>query len=136
MRRPHVVPAEGQPFSAINTTPIIDVMLVLLIMMIFSLPPPTHEVPVDLPSAGAGSTAPPIHRLSIAADGARMWDDVPVDAPTLRIKLVEHRADPAGPVLHMQTDPEASYERFDETLAMVRTANITKIGFVGNPPQF
>lgn len=136
MRRPHVVPAQGQPFSAINTTPIIDVMLVLLIMMIFSLPPPTHKVPVDLPSTGAGSVAPPIHRLSIEPDGQRTWDGVPVDTQMLRKKLADHRADPASPVLHMQTDPEARYERFDETLAMVRAANVTKIGFVGNPPQF
>lgn len=136
MRRPHVLPAQGEPFSAINTTPIIDVMLVLLIMVIFSLPPPTHKVPVDLPTKGANTAMPPVHRLSIDAGGGRLWDGVPVDREALRLKLAAHRADPAGPILHMQTDPEAPYERFDETIAMVRAADIDRIGFVGNPPQF
>ena len=137
MRRPHTLPAAGEPFSTINTTPMIDVMLVLLIIMILSLPAPTHKVAVDLPNdKGLNSAPPPVHRLSIAATGAYAWDGAPVSSPQLAARLAVFKADPAGPVLHLQTDPEAPYERFDETMVLVKKAGIEKVGFVGNPPGF
>lgn len=137
MRRPHTLPAAGEPFSTINTTPMIDVMLVLLIIMILSLPAPTHKVAVDLPqAAGPNAAPPPVHRLSIAATGGYSWDGAPVSSPELVARLAAFKADPAGPVLHLQTDPEAPYERFDETMVLVKKTGIERIGFVGNPPGF
>lgn len=137
MRRPPYLPQTHEPFMAINTTPMIDVMLVLLIMMIMSLPKPTHQIPVELPAAGAGVGAPPpVNRLSITDGGNYLWNDTPVSAAQLEAKLGAARTDSRQPVLHMQTSPLAPYNRFDQTLAMVKKAGIEKIGFVGNADGF
>lgn len=137
MRRPPYLPANSEPFSTINTTPMIDVLLVLIIMMILSLPPPTHEVPIDLPIRSASNEPPPpVHRLSITENGGYLWDNEPMAGAELPDRLAAFTADPAGPVLHMETSPAARYEWFDETMALVKKAKITKIGFVGNPAGF
>ena len=137
MRRPPYLPANSEPFSTINTTPMIDVMLVLIIMMILSLPPLTHEVPIDLPVGGASNgPPPPVHRLSITENGGYLWDNVPMAGAELPGRLAAFKTDPAGPVLHVETSPAARYGRFDETMALVKTTRITKIGFVGNPARF
>ena len=137
MRRPNTLPAPGEPFSTINTTPMIDVMLVLLIMMMLSLPLPTHKAAVDLPKAGpANGVPPPVHRLTIAENGAYIWDGAPVSTPALMAKLSAFSADPAKPVLHLETNPQAPYVRFDETIVLIKRAGIERLGFVGNPPGF
>ncbi|MFM2099195.1 MAG: hypothetical protein RLZZ366_734 [Pseudomonadota bacterium] len=134
MRRPPYLPAQEQPFCEINTTPMIDVMLVLLIMLMLTLPSPTHKVPIELPVAGADSgPPPPVHLLALDQNGATTWDAVPVSFAGLTQRLKEHAADARGPILQLQTDPGAPYVRFDETLAQVKFAGITRIGFVGNP---
>lgn len=124
---------EPVPFSGINVTPFIDVMLVLLIVMILSIPMMTHKVPIDLPS-GPGNPAPEVpHKLAIDRGGALYWDGAPISDSALPNVLATLRADPAG-VLHMQTDPEARYERFDSVLAVVKRAGIEQLGFIGNRP--
>jgi biopolymer transport protein ExbD len=65
----------GEPIAEINTTPMIDVMLVLLVMLILSLPKPTHKVAVDLPGLVSGiTTPPPVHSLTLDASGNASWD--------------------------------------------------------------
>jgi biopolymer transport protein ExbD len=124
---------EPVPFSGINVTPFIDVMLVLLIVMILSVPMMTHKVPIDLP-VGTGAPAPETpHKLAIDRGGALYWDGKPIGDAALPGALAALRADPAG-VLHMQTDPEARYERFDSILAVVKRAGIERLGFIGNRP--
>jgi biopolymer transport protein ExbD len=124
--------AEPQPIGAINVTPFIDVMLVLLIVMILSMPMMTHKVPVDLPQVGPSATDDATHRLAIDKQGALFWDGARVADAALPTKLAGLRSDAA--VLQLQTDPEARYERFDAVLAMIKRANIVKLGFVGNQP--
>lgn len=129
--------ATFDPVSAINTTPMIDVMLVLIIMMIMSLPAPTHIVPIELPNGGASiGTPPPVHRLTITEGGTYLWDSAPLTAAGLASRLAAFKADPAGPVLHVETSEAARYELFDRTMAMIKRAGISKIGFVGNTPGF
>ena len=123
---------EPAPISGINVTPFIDVMLVLLIVMILSIPVMTHKVPIDLPNGGSPSSEVP-HKLAIDRGGALYWDGKPIGDAALPGALAVLRADPQG-VLHMQTDPEARYERFDSVLAMVKRARIERLGFVGNRP--
>lgn len=137
MRRPPYLPQSSEPFVAINTTPMIDVMLVLLIMMIMTLPKPTHQVSVELPanSTGAG-VPPPVNRLAITDGGAYLWNNAPVSAIQLGALLAATKTDPRQPILHIQTSPSARYDRFDHTLAMVKRAGIEKIGFVGNAAGF
>ena len=119
--------------STINTTPLIDLLLVLLVMLILSVPIATHKVPLDLPlPPPTPMTPPPVHRLTIAANGAYFWDGGPVADTDLPARLSAMARDPAQPVLHLAADGETRYERVDETLAVVLRAGVTRLGFVGN----
>src|SRR3954464_15757522 len=83
------------PISAIDTTPLIDMMLVILIMRIVSIPMSTHKVPLDLPTRPFPRTPPPIHRLAILASGALHWDGQALPAAALPARLGAFQADPA-----------------------------------------
>jgi biopolymer transport protein ExbD len=130
--RKFVPAAEPMPIGAINVTPFIDVMLVLLIVMILSMPMMTHKVPVDLPQGDPGAPDNATHRLAIDRDGALFWDGARLADASLPAKLTGLRTDAA--VLELQTDPETRYDRFDTVLATIKRANIVKLGFVGNQP--
>jgi biopolymer transport protein ExbD len=131
MRRNFALPADPAPMSAINITPLIDVMLVLLIMLILTIPAVTHKVPVDLPSPAGGAPAErPTHRLAIDAGGRLSWDGATLADAALPARLRAATAE--GAVLHLETDAAARYERFDQVLATVRRAGIERLGFVGN----
>jgi biopolymer transport protein ExbD len=122
-----------QPMREINTTPLIDVMLVLLIMIMITLPISTHSIPIDLPAPGvATGEEPRVDRLDIARNGALRWNGLPVSMADARARLDAHVADPGNPVLHMKADELTSYDVFDRTLALVKTAGVTRLGFVDN----
>ena len=127
--RPIVV-ADVPPM--INTTPLIDLMLVLLVMLVVSIPVANHRMPLDLPQPGPDGTPPPSHRLDIEAAGRLAWDGRPIADAELGPRLARMAADPAQPVLHFAAAAETRYERVDETLALVLRARITRLGFVGN----
>jgi biopolymer transport protein ExbD len=126
-------PNAFQPIAEINTTPLIDLMLVLLIMFIISVPVSTHKVPVDLPQpTPTPREPPPVHLLNLDAGGRLHWDGRPIADSELPARLARMVADPAQPVLHMGAEAETRYERFDQALGTVRRAGITRLGFVGN----
>jgi biopolymer transport protein ExbD len=134
MARTAYAPIEDfDPVAEINTTPLIDVMLVLLIMFIITVPITTHRIDVDLPQASSQvpPAPPPVHKLDIDASGRVFWDGAAIPADTLRARLAAMAQDPAEPVLHMNAHSETRYERFDEILGMVRRAGVTRMGFVG-----
>lgn len=132
MRRSTVTSPEIQPFSQMNTTPLIDVLLVLLIMFILTIPAQSHKVGIDLPQGGPASRVrAETHRLAIAADGTLSWDGAPVGDPALRGRLDALAANPEG-ALQLDAAADARYERFDEVLAAVKRAGITRLGFIGN----
>lgn len=121
-----------EPMSAINVTPFIDVLLVLLIMLILTIPMTTHKLPVDLPGPGLGASLPETkHELGIARNGALLWDGRAVGDAELP-GLLGRALKEERPVLHMRTDPEARYERFDQVLAVVKHAGVERLGFVGD----
>lgn len=121
-----------EPMSAINVTPFIDVLLVLLIMMILTVPMATHKVPVDLPGPSGGIPLPETkHELGIARDGALLWDGRAIGDAELP-GLLGRAMKEERPVFHMRTDPEARYERFDAVLAVVKRAGVERLGFVGD----
>ena len=117
-----------EPMSELNTTPLIDVMLVLLIMFIITIPVSNHKVPADLPSGPPGEL-PLVHRLDLDAAGRTFWDGQAVAPSELTARLTELANDPAEPVLEMNAHAETRYERFDETLAAVRRAGVDRLGF-------
>ena len=134
MARTHALAqSEFAPIAAINTTPLIDMMLVILIMLIVSIPMTTHKVPLDLPAPRpAPLTPPPVHRLVILTSGALSWDGQALPAAGLAARLDAFQADPTQPVLELEPEGAARYERVDQVLAQIRRAGITRLGFVGN----
>ncbi len=135
-RRPHrfTPPADThRPIATINTTPLIDMMLVLLIMFIVAIPLNTHKVPLELPPPGPGPTDPrPIHRLDIDGANGVFWDGRAITTGELRARLAAMTTDPAEPALHLAADGGARYELVDQILADVQRAGVTRLGFVNN----
>ena len=127
---------DGEPMMDMNTTPLIDVMLVLLIMFIITLPIPTHAVKVDLPVNDPRNQKPPVdpqkNKLIIDAAGTVSWNGQPVDEVTLRQYLDTAAAINPEPELHFQPDPQAKYDKVDQTLAVIKRSAVTKLGFIGN----
>jgi biopolymer transport protein ExbD len=124
----------GQPIMALNTTPLIDVMLVLLIMFIVTIPMMTHAVKIDLPTGPARliPKVPQTHDVAVDAAGRVSWDGVVIAEAALPARLAAFRAhDPEGHLL-FRADAEARYEQVDRLLAMVKRARIESMGFVGN----
>lgn len=130
--------AEGEPMMDINTTPLIDVMLVLLIMFIISLPPPTHAVKIDLPQDCAPNCPPPPeilptkNSLYIAPNDAILWNNQPVALSQLRGLLEATQTMDPIPELHLQPDANARYDVVDKVLAETKKAKVSKLGFIGN----
>jgi biopolymer transport protein ExbD len=127
---------EGEPMMEINTTPLIDVMLVLIIMLIITIPPQTHAVKLDLPQDSSQNPPPPIdpvkNKIVITQAGAVLWNGEQVNLVQLRQFLdVTQQMDPV-PELHLQPEPEARYELVDQVLAVTKQAKVSKMGFVGN----
>ena len=127
---------EGEPMMDINTTPLIDVMLVLLIMLIVTIPPQTHAVKLDLPVNQPNP--PPIvvqpvkNVVSINAHDQVLWNGAPVTMTQLRQYLDTTQQMNPIPELHLQPDATARYEIVDEVLAVTKRAHVQKMGFVGN----
>jgi biopolymer transport protein ExbD len=128
--------AEAEPMMEINTTPLIDVMLVLLIMLIITIPVQTHAVKLDLPVNQPNQAPPPIdpvkNVLSINAQDQVLWNGSPVTMTQLRSYLDTTQQMPVVPELHLQPDATARYEVVDEVLAVTKKAHVQKMGFVGN----
>jgi biopolymer transport protein ExbD len=127
---------EGEPMLDINTTPLIDVMLVLLIMFIITIPIQTHAVKLDLPVNQPNP--PPVviepqkNVVTIDAQGNIFWNGSPISKQQLRSYLdVTQQMNPV-PELHLQPDATARYETVDEVLAITKQAHVQKMGFVGN----
>ena len=128
--------AEGEPMMDINTTPLIDVMLVLLIMFIITIPIQTHAVKLDLPVDQPNNQPPPIdpvkNKIVITPQGQVLWNGEAVDLVRLRQYLDITQTMNPIPELHLQPDPNARYELVDEVLAVTKHARVEKMGFVGN----
>ena len=128
--------SEGEPMMEMNTTPLIDVMLVLLIMFIITIPIQTHAVKLDLPQPNENNTPPPVdpvkNKIVVDPAGQVFWNGAVVDLPTLTQYLELTQQMEPTPELHLQPDPNARYERVDEVLAVTKRVGVEKMGFVGN----
>ncbi|MGV3457110.1 ExbD/TolR family protein [Sphingomonas sp.] len=128
--------SDGEPMMEMNTTPLIDVMLVLLIMLIVTIPPQSHAVKVDLPQPSPNQPQNPVepqkNKVTIEPDGRVYWNGSEIDLVTLRQYLDQSVQITPEPELHFQPNPEARYERVDEVLAVIKRSAVTKLGFVGN----
>ncbi len=131
-------PKSGQaptekPMGEMNTTPLIDVMLVLLIMFILTIPIQTHSVKVDLPIAPRGMTPhADKNKLVIDAQNRLFWNGTSIDKAQLDSLLAETQKFDVEPELQFQPHQQARYLLVDETLASIKRAGVNKLGFVGN----
>ena len=129
---PAFAPSAGEPMSEINTTPLIDVMLVLLIMFVITVPIATHKVAIDTPSGPTPATKPVVRMLDLDSAGRIYWDGVPTSEARLPALLAEMRASGPETILHFRADGETRYEVFDRVLATVKKAGVERLGLIGN----
>jgi len=130
---------DGQPMMEMNTTPLIDVMLVLLIMFIITIPVQTHAVKVDLPvdSKTPQDLIDPVkNKVNIDPAGTIFWNGLPVDKTRLQQYLEQSVLMNPEPELHFQPDPQAKYEVVDQVLAVIKRSKVTKLGFIGNEQYY
>ena len=122
------------PMMDINTTPLIDVLLVLLIMFILTIPVQTHAVKLD---AGRGvpppiDTRPSTNEIAITDGNQLLWNGAPVDLITLRMYLDQSQTLDPIPELHIRPSAHARYDLVDRVLAVAKRARVTRMGIVGN----
>jgi biopolymer transport protein ExbD len=124
----------GQSYSEINMTPLIDVMLVLLIIFIITLPRQTHAVKIDNPSPHPVRpiTPPEVIDLQIDFDGTLLWDKTAVDRATMQGYISAYALKSPQPEVHITVDKFASYEIVAQTLADLQHRGLKRIGFVNN----
>lgn len=127
---------DGEPMMEMNMTPLIDVLLVLLIMFIITIPIQTHAVKVDLPVNDPTNKTqvidPQKNKVIVDPAGTISWNGAPVDGVTLQQYLEQTTQIKPEPELHFQPDPQARYARVDEVLAVIKRSGVTKLGFIGN----
>lgn len=124
-----------EPMVEMNTTPLIDVMLVLLIMLIITIPPQSHSVKWD--QAGDPPLLPlrpdPVKdEIMVDASGGYRWNGVAMTDGQIRTLLVATATMEPRPELHLRPDATARYDRVDQLMAMVKQSGVEAFGFVGN----
>ncbi|WP_047538059.1 ExbD/TolR family protein [Methylotenera versatilis] len=124
-----------QPMSEINTTPLVDVMLVLLVIFIITAPLLTHAVKIDLPQATSQTLPeePEVITLAIDGLGKTYWNDAPLVQGELKQKLLQAADVKPQPELQIRADKETKYQVLAEVMADAQNAGITKLGFVSEP---
>ena len=127
---------DGEPMMEMNTTPLIDVMLVLLIMFIITIPVATHAVNIDLPAPVDNPTNPPVdpvkNKVVLTTDNQILWNGNPISNGQLVSLLQEGLKMPVEPELQFEPDANASYDLSSRVLNIIKGSGITKFGFVGN----
>jgi len=123
--------------TEINMTPLVDVMLVLLIIFLVTIPAIQHAVKIDLPQASSQKEdLKPAHiTVSILADGTLLWDDKPIANDALRAHIAQAAQANPTPELHLRADRHVQYEKIADIMAAAQTGGLTKIGFVMAPEK-
>ena len=123
--------------NEINMTPLVDVMLVLLIVFMITVPVMKDAVNVQLPRATSipVQAQPDAIRLSVDAQGRYFWNDQPLADDQLEARLAAAAAAQPQPELHLRGDREARYEKVAQALAAAQRAGLHKIGFVTEPAK-
>jgi biopolymer transport protein ExbD len=121
--------------NEINMTPLVDVMLVLLIIFIITVPVMQHSVNLNLPQASSElqQAQPETIRLSVDAQGEYFWNDSPISDADLEPRLRAEAAKDPQPDLHLRGDKDVRYERVAQLMAAAQQAGLGKIGFITEP---
>jgi biopolymer transport protein ExbD len=123
--------------NEINMTPLVDVMLVLLIIFIITVPVMKHAINIDLPRVSNVPQDAKLEtiRLSVDAAGQYFWNDVPVTDANLPLQLQTAAARQPQPELHIRGDKAVRYERVAQAMALAQQAGVRKIGFITEPAR-
>ena len=127
--------ADAEPMMDINMTPLIDVLLVLLVMFIITIPVMTHAVKLDMPrptNQPVEQVDPVVIQLEIDFDGTVLWNGTPVTLESLDTYFRREAANDPQPELHIRPNKRASYDVVARVLAAAQRNGLLKIGFVGN----
>ncbi|ALP62564.1 MULTISPECIES: ExbD/TolR family protein [Paraburkholderia] len=121
--------------NEINMTPLVDVMLVLLIVFMVTIPVIRHAVKIDLPHASSQKedTKPAQVTVSIDADGNVSWDDQKISDDMLQAKIAAAAQQEPQPELHLSADRKVAYEKVAQVMSAAQAGGLTKIGFVTEP---
>ena len=124
----------AQPVAEINTTPLVDVMLVLLVIFMITLPLITHRLAVDLPETETDAQPTPeepeLVELGIDANGQLFWDGVALSETDFELRLQEAARQEPKPELHLHADKSTPYQRLAEVMAAAQRNGLTRIGFI------
>ena len=127
---------DGSPMMEMNTTPLIDVMLVLLIMFIITIPVATHAVNIDLPAPQPPNDQPPPkpnkNKVSVTATNDITFNNLVVTPGQLLFQLQETIKIKPEPELQFQPDPQAPYDTTAKVLNIIKGSGVSAFGFVGN----
>ena len=122
--------------SSINTTPLVDVMLVLLIIFLITIPVVTHNIPLQLPKETIQplQTAPKTITVAVNRDGDFFWNEKLVDGPTLLADLKSVSEQLPQPEIHVRGDQNTRYEFIGRVITACERAGIAKVSFITEPP--
>jgi biopolymer transport protein ExbD len=127
---------DGEPMMEMNTTPLIDVMLVLLIMFIITIPVATHAISIDLPAPSPPVDVPlpdpVINKVMVTPTNQILWNGSPISPGELVYQLEQTKNFPVEPELQFEPEAQASYELSAQVLNIIKASGVTKFGFVGN----
>ena len=126
--------ADGDVMVEMNTTPLIDVMLVLLTLLIITLPIQTHAVKLELGRGTPLMDPPPAVTVDVAFDGTLQWNGTVVDRATLDADLIRAAAQIPQPEIHVSADRLARYDGVAKVMADAQRLGIARIGVVGGAP--
>jgi biopolymer transport protein ExbD len=128
---------EEEIMSEINMTPLVDVMLVLLIIFIITIPVINHAIKLDLPHAvNQPNDEQPAHvNVSIDATGTVTWDDTAVPEELLVERISEAAKRQPQPEIHLWADRKTPYENIAKVMAAAQSGGLTRIGFITEPKQ-
>ncbi|MDP1977579.1 MAG: biopolymer transporter ExbD [Undibacterium umbellatum] len=126
--------ADPEVMIEMNMTPLIDVMLVLIIMLIITIPIQNHAVNLNMPQGPSNppKTEPVVVNIDVDFDGTVSWNGVAVNPAELDVKLAAAAAQPDQPEIHLRPVAVVPYKSVAAVMAAAQRLNVTKIGMVGN----
>ena len=124
-------PDDAAPLVEMNTTPLIDVLLVLIVMLIITIPVPLHSVNLDMPSRQAATTAPEVVLLQIDAKGFVVWGGKRLASMAdVNARIAAAAAQSVQPEIHLQPSPDTPYAFVASVLVLAKKAGLQKVGVV------
>ena len=127
--------SDSAAMAEINMTPLVDVMLVLLIIFMITIPVLNHSVKIDLPRAvnQPNQVKPQTINLAIDNDGKLYWNGFVIDEATMKARIAVAAREEPQPELHLRADRKTEYERVARVMAAAQAGGLGKIGFITEP---